>query len=172
MADTQPPPPPWMMQQAPGSSMGHWGQPPGGSMGHWGQQQQPPIWSLQSKPRQMSSFSLATKTSRPGIGEVTGPVAIANRYSSLASRSEKASVDKKSLQNTIFEKIVWKAPVDRQERKPKGDLSKADEYLFRGKTFSLDNFLKMQGRDVKGSGNHKVCLGRSPASRLMREEEP
>ena len=81
-------------------------------------------------------------------------------------------MDKKSLQNTIFEKIVWKAPVDRQERKPKGDLSKADEYLFRGKTFSLDNFLKMQGRDVKGSGNHKVCLGRSPASRLMREEEP
>ena len=48
--------------------------------------------------------------------------------------------------------------------------SKADNYLFHGKTFSLDNFANMIRNDP--GPTVKSCLGRRPPSLLMREEEP
>ena len=118
----------------------------------------------------------------PPIAKSLVPVVVTNRYSSLTS----AGVSKlkpgavatndplhPTNRNTIFESIVWKqsSAGAKVKKTRKTQTCKVDEYLYNGKTFSLDNFLSMQDHDVDKSNGITACLGRSPTSRLMRQED-
>ena len=60
----------------------------------------------------------------------------------------------------IFDKIVWKKEdVRRKRRKNVGN--KSEDYLFNGKTFSLDNYVNMQGKEVGGDLNSGMKISAS-----------
>ena len=141
--------PPWMQQ------------PPGlYSMGNWGDSSQG--WQTYGQPggiRQVSS--LAKKFT---------PTTTSNRYDALLNvASDKVDIapNQEMIKPTIFDKIVWRNEDVRRKRRKNVD-NKSDDYLFNGKTFSLDNYVKMQEREV---GRDLNLGGKISASRTKGTED-
>ena len=61
---------------------------------------------------------------------------------------------------TIYDKIVWKGKDVRRKRRKHVD-NKSDDYLFNGKTFSLDSYVKMQEEGVARDLNSGMKISAS-----------
>ena len=114
------------------------------SIGNWGDNSQG--WQSYGQPRVKQISSLGKKFT---------PTSTSNRYDALSSKvSDTTNIEpsQTSTKPTIYDEIVWKdEDVCRKRRKKVG--SQSEDYLFNGKTFSLDNYVKMQGKEVGGDLN-------------------
>ena len=68
----------------------------------------------------------------------------------LSSLGSKVATPKAPGTTTVFETIKWKEQGSQKSRKSKEKASarKSETYLLHGKTFSLDNFIKMQEKEL------------------------
>ena len=102
--------------------------------------------STQGGPRQLSSFGM----------RVVKPISVSSRYNAIAEDDrEDACEENQSTPPTVFDNISWKVGQSQKCRKstPKRLSSKVEEYLYNGKTFSIDNFVKMESKSRLGSQN-------------------
>ena len=131
-----------------------WMQPPPGiySMGSWGDGSQG--WQTYGQPgvRQISS-----------LGNKFTPTSTSNRYDALSNKASDTTDVEPSQTSTkpiMYDKIVWKDDGGRMKR-GKNVNSTSEDYLFNGKTFSLDKYVKMQGKDVGGGVNSGINISAS-----------
>ena len=117
------PTPPWMQQPLGLYSMGNWGDSSQG----WQTYGQPGV-------RQISS-----------LGKKITPTSTSNRYDALSIKvNETIDIEpsQSSTKPILYDKIVWKNEGGSRKQR-KNVSSKSDDYLFNGKTFSLDSYVKM-----------------------------
>ena len=98
------------------------------------------------------------------------PTTTSNRYDALLNvASDKVDIapNQEMIKPIMFDKIVWRNEDARRKRRKKVD-NKSDDYLFNGKTFSLDNYVKMQEREV---GRDLNLGGKISASRTKGTED-
>ena len=92
---------------------------------------------------------------------------MSNSFEALKSTLD-TSFSKLPKTPNVYDEIVWKDPPGKIGKvKAKADKGKANDYLYDGKSFSLDNYLSMLHES-----SHKSGLGRFPASLLMRRPKP
>ena len=104
--------------------------------------------------------------------KVVKPVAVSNLFDALSTpdSNKVATTPVDPMTPTVFDKILWKTSHSQNHGKSKSKVvvGKHDKYLYKGRTFSLDKFARLNSSFISS----QVSLGRLPTSRLMREDDP